>query len=261
MKANRYEEISTIFSGNLYENCVDNLLSLMRLILLQKDEAPWNALPVSGMFYSISIVFLIIGVYVSIKKYRENIYNNIMGIWMIASIAVAAFCIININRINIIMIPSVYYIILGIYEIFQKYKTMIPCIIIIYAVMFIMFIHDYWKQDFNEYFTFTSGVQEVVEYCEASNEKDVYCYYSFKEPFIYFMFYSEADVNEYLGSVTYFSDDGVFDNIKSFGKYKFYLPAEIGEDMIIIVPEGATFDGSEKCLNKMSINQFDIYEF
>lgn len=29
MKENRYEEISTIFSGNLFENCVDNLLSLI----------------------------------------------------------------------------------------------------------------------------------------------------------------------------------------------------------------------------------------
>ena len=261
MKANRYEEISTIFSGNLFENCVDNLLSLIRLVLLQKDEAPWNALPVSGMFYSVSIVFFIIGIYASRKRYSKNIYNNIMGIWMISSIVVAAFCIININRINIIVIPCVYYVILGIYEIFQKYKMMIPCIIIIYVVMFIMFVYDYWGQDFNEYFTFTSGVKEVVEYCEASNEKDVYCYYSFKEPFIYFMFYSEADVNEYLNTVTYFKDDGIFDNVKSFGRYKFYFPEKIGEDMIVIVPEGSTFDGAESCLKKININQFDIYEF
>jgi len=75
------------------------------------------------------------------------------------------------------------------------------------------------------------------------------------------MFYSEADVNEYLNTVTYFKDDGIFDNVKSFGRYKFYFPEKIGEDMIVIVPEGSTFDGAESCLKKININQFDIYEF
>lgn len=31
--------------------------------------------------------------------------------------------------------------------------------------------------------------------------------------------------------------------------------------MIVIVPEGSTFDGAESCLKKININQFDIYEF
>lgn len=261
MKMNRYEEISTVFSGNLFENCVDNLLSLVRLLILQYDELNWNALPSYGLYYSVSIIFLIIGIRVAKIKYNKNIYSQIMNIWMISSIVVGAFCKININRINIIMIPCVYYIILGIYEVFEKYKTMIPCILIIYIVLFVCFIQDYRNQDFNEYFTFNSGLKDVVEYCENSSCENVYCYYSFKEPFIYFMFYSEYDVNDYLNTVQYFDENGTFDNVKSFGKYRFYLPEKNEKNMLIIVPKGAEFSYNVESVKKVSINQFDIYEF
>lgn len=261
MKINRYEEISTVFSGNLFENCVDNLLSLIRLLILQYDELNWNALPKFGMYYSISIVFFIIGIYASIKKYKTNKYNQIMNIWMISSMIVGAFCIINVNRINIVIIPCVYYIILGLYEVFEKYKTMIACILIIYIVLFVGFWRTYKKQDFNKYYTFNSGLEEVVQYCENLNYEDVYCLYSFKEPFIYFMFYSQYNVNNYLNTVQYFSENGTFDNVKSFGKYKFYLPEKIEKNMIIILPKDAEFNYNVDYVRRTNINQFDIYEF
>ena len=184
-----------------------------------------------------------------------------MNIWMISSIVVGAFCMININRINIIMIPCIYYIILGLYEVLEKYKTMIPCILIIYIVLFVCFIQDYKKQDFNEYFTFNSGLKDVVKYCENSSCENIYCLYSFKEPFIYFMFYSQYNVNDYLDTVQYFDENATFDNIKSFGKYKFYLPQEIEENSIIILPKDSVFSYNIESINKININQFDIYEF
>lgn len=261
MKLNRYEEISTVFSGNLFENCVDNLLDLVRLLLLQYDELDWNALPTYGLYYTVSIVFFVIGICVSKNKYNKNKYNQIMNMWMFSSIVVAAFCKINVNRINVIIIPCVYYVILGLYEFFEKYKTMIPCIVIIYAVLFVGFVETYWKQDFNEYFTFNSGLEDVVSYCEDSSCDRVYCAYSFKEPFIYFMFYSGYDVNVYLDTVQYFDENGTFDNVRSFGKYSFYLPEKIEENVLIIVPKGSELEYNEDYVRKLSINEFDIYEF
>lgn len=261
MKMNRYEEVSTVFSGNIFENCVNNLFDLARLLILQYDDLDWNALKPYGLYYLVSVIFLIIGIHVAKSKYNKNIYNKIMNIWMISSIVVGAFCMININRINIIMIPCIYYIILGLYEVIEKYKTMIPCILIIYIVLFVCFIQDYKKQDFNEYFTFNSGLKDVVKYCENSSCENIYCLYSFKEPFIYFMFYSQYNVNDYLDTVQYFDENATFDNIKSFGKYKFYLPQEIEENSIIILPKDSVFSYNIESINKININQFDIYEF
>lgn len=258
---NRYDEVSTVFSGNIIENCVDNLLATLRILILQNDELEWNAISQFGMFYIISIIFFIIGVKASLGKYKDNIYNQIMNIWMIAAIVLSAFCDANINRINIIMIPCIYYIVVGIYEFLNKYKVATLCLGTIYIVLFAEFMYVYTSKDYNEYYTFTSGVEGVVDYCNSLDEDTVYCQYSFKEPFIYFMFYGETDVHEYLDTVQYYEESRTFDNIKSFGKYKFYLPSEIKENSVIIVQKDTEKYYDEVCKNKVTINQFDIYEF
>lgn len=258
---NRYDEVSTVFSGNIIENCVDNLLATLRILILQNDGLEWNAISQFGIFYIISIIFFVIGVKESLGKYKDNIYNQIMNIWMLAAIVLSAFCDANINRINIIMIPCIYYIVVGIYEFLNKYKVATLCLGTIYIVLFAEFMYVYTSKDYNEYYTFTSGVEGVVDYCNSLDEDTVYCQYSFKEPFIYFMFYGETDVHEYLDTVQYYEESRTFDNIKSFGKYKFYLPSEIKENSVIIVQKDTEKYYDEVCKNKVTINQFDIYEF
>ncbi len=260
MISNRYDEASTIFSGNLYENCVNNLLETVRILLLQIDGLEWNAIAGYGLFYGFSIIWLIYGIYISIKKYKKNVLNMVMHIWMISSIVLCAFCIPNINRINIIMIPCIYYIVIGLYEFFSRYKFVIPCIVALYIGILVCFIEEYINKDYNEYATFTSGVEEVSKYCENGEYENVYCLYSFKEPFIYFLFYSEYDTNNYVETVEFFREDGTFENVKSFGKYHFYLPEDIPDKSIVIVPKNASID-FKNIKNKVNINQFDLYEF
>lgn len=258
---NRYDEVSTVFSGNIIENCVDNLLGTLRILILQDDGLEWNAIPQFGMFYIVSIVFFVIGVKVCLSKYRDNVYNQIMNIWMLAAIVLVAFCEANINRINIIMIPCIYYIAVGIYEFLNKYKVATLCVCVIYIVLFVEFMYVYVHKDYNEYYTFEAGVEDVVDYCNSLDADVIYCKYSFKEPFIYFMFYGQADVHEYLETVQYYEEGRTFDNIKSFGKFRFYLPGEVEENSVIIVPKDAESGYEQFCKNKVTINQFDVYQF
>ena len=258
---NRYDEVSTVFSGNIFENCVNNLLETLRILILQNDKLEWNAIPQYGLFYLISIVFFIIGLRACVKKYKKNNFNQIMNIWMISAIVLCAFCVANINRINIIMIPCIYYIIVGLFEFLTKYKQLTVCIAVIYMVLFIEFMYSYVNKDYNKYYTFTSGVEDVVDYCKSLDVDNIYCKYSFKEPFMYFMFYGQEDVREYLDTVEYFEEGRTFDNVRSFGKYKFYLPEEIEKNSVIIVPKNTEIEYNDASAQKVTINQFDIYEF
>lgn len=258
---NRYDEVSTVFSGNIFENCVNNLLETLRILILQNDKLEWNAIPQYGLFYLISIVFFVIGLRACVKKYKENNFNQIMNIWMISAIVLCAFCVANINRINIIMIPCVYYIVVGLFEFLTKYKKLMVCVVVIYAVLFIEFMYSYVNKDYNKYYTFTSGVEDVVDYCKSLDVDNIYCKYSFKEPFMYFMFYGQEDVREYLDTVEYFEEGRTFDNVRSFGKYKFYLPEEIEKNSVIIVPKYSGIKYNDESIKKVTINQFDIYEF
>lgn len=258
---NRYDEVSTVFSGNIFENCVNNLLETLRILILQNDKLEWNAIPQYGLFYLISIVFFVIGLRACVKKYKENNFNQIMNIWMISAIVLCAFCVANINRINIIMIPCVYYIVVGLFEFLTKYKKLMVCVVVIYVVLFIEFMYSYVNKDYNKYYTFTSGVEDVVDYCKSLDVDNIYCKYSFKEPFMYFMFYGQEDVREYLDTVEYFEEGRTFDNVRSFGKYKFYLPEEIEKNSVIIVPKYSGIKYNDESIKKVTINQFDIYEF
>ena len=208
----------------------------------------------------LSTVF-IIGLRACVKKYKENSFNQIMNIWMIAAIVLCAFCEANINRINIIMIPCIYYIVVGLFEFLTKYKQLTVCIAVIYVVLFIEFMYSYVNKDYNKYYTFTSGVEDVVDYCKTLDVDNIYCKYSFKEPFMYFMFYGQEDVNEYLDTVEYFEEGRTFDNIRSFGKYKFYLPEESEKNSVIIVPKNTEIEYNDESVQKVTINQFDIYKF
>ena len=260
---NRYESTTTIFSGDIIGNCSKNLINLFKLLIVQNDKLEWNAIYGYGMFYLVSIVFLCVGIWACKTKYKENVFNQIMNFWMMASIILGAFCLININSVNIIVIPCIYYISIGMYEIFKKYKTIIPSIVIIYICLFCSFINTYWKSDYNEYWTFTSGVKEVAKYCDESSAEKIYCEYAFKEPFLYFMFYNHEDVHEYLDTVEYFEKGRTFDNIKSYGKYRFYLPEEVEEGSIVIVPNNDKNNVSYDLqpVETLYINQFIVYKF
>ncbi len=120
---------------------------------------------------------------------------------------------------------------------------------------------DYITQDSNSEFTFTSGLEEVVEFCENSDVQNVYCIPFNNEPFIYFLFYGQYDVNTYIDTVQYNRKDGTFGNIKSFGKYNFYLPTKMKENSLVILPKGEFIDYGLEVKNKVTINQFDIYEY
>lgn len=256
---NRYDSVSSVFSGNILGSCAKNIVTLAKILLLQSDGLEWNAIPQFGAFYLISNVFFIIGLFTCLDKCKSNKYNQIINIWALASVILAVFCDGNINRLNIIMLPIAYYISVGIYEVITRFPKIAVYIGIMYIVLFGAFMNSYLNKDYNKYFTFTSGMEEVVDYCNNLNAETIYCEYSFKEPFIYFLFYGQEDVNTYLQTVEYYRPNGTFENIKAFGKYRFYLPENIEENTVIIVKKDTSINKQYK--NKVSINQFDVYQF
>lgn len=234
---NRFEEVTALFSVDFISKMCQNLFSSVKMLVMQNDGLGWNALNGFGIIYIPSILFTVIGVWKVFSK--KDTYNTIINIWFIISVLLLFVCEPNINRCNIIMYPIIYYTIIGIYEIIEKIKIPKAIIIGIYIVEFILFTNTYFKEDFSKYFTFQDNIKEVVEYVQDIDVDTVYMEYSIKEPYIYFLFYGKVDTNEFVKTVEYFRQDrSGFDNVKAFGKYKFYLPEQINpnEKVAYIVP-------------------------
>lgn len=232
LPANRYEEQTTLFSGNIFLSSLENIKNSISLLILQNDGLIWNNIPGFGMYYIISIPALALGLIYSFKNAKEkNEFDYVMNIWFIASfLFLFVFKEANINRINILIFPLVYYISKGLYMVFEL-KQMVLNVIIscLFIILFVAFLINYVRLEGEDNWTFISGVKDVIEYIDSSGAEKIYFQYAFKEPYIYVLYYTKYDVKKYLDTVQVFQENAKFDNIKSFGRYNFYLPQDYNE--------------------------------
>lgn len=229
MVQNRYETITTLFSGNIIINSLKNFLNSIVMLVFQSDGLPWNSMEGFGIIYIFSLPLAIVGIIKEFK--RKNEISNIINLWFLVSFLMLFICEANINRCNIIMIPIVYYTVIGIYEAIEKFDIFKYAISIIYLIYFIMFEYEYFNLDWSQYYTFVNGVQEIVDYVENIEDvENIYFPYDIKEPYIYVLFYSKTSPYVFKDTVQKKSSNGTFENIKAFGKYKFYDEVSFEEE-------------------------------
>lgn len=262
----RYENISSIFSENIFKSTFSNLKESLKIIIFQDDSLPWNSLPIAGITYKVSIIFTIIGIVTSFNKKRNEKYQikyfEIFNLWFIVSIVLSAFCEPNINRINIIWIPIIYYTILGIYVIIKNKEVFREIIIFGYIVLFINFGVRYFTEDANRYFTFESNLDKIVSKVNEmkQEENSVYITNSIKEPYIFFLFYSQYDSNEFINTVKYSNENEEFQIVDSFGNYYFQNIEEINDKNGIYVIRNDEFENFKIDKNNWKIQDIEDYK-
>lgn len=259
-KSNRYEEMTSVFSKDFLKNSLNNLTSSLKLLLFQHDYEFWHAMPIFGIFYVFSIPFTTYGI---IKNFSKNVkYKNpIINFWIIS--ACLMLCIVkpNIVRVNIIWIPLIMYTIIGIYDFINKSLKKQVIIASIYLCAFCIFIIKYFNTEFG-YPMFIANAKEIIEYLNDKEEK-IYMQYSFKEPYIYVMFYNEMEPEIFSKTAQFFYTDGIFENVKSIKNYNFYLPEKIEnlKDCIYVINKNNSLDIDYETFNIKEINDFLILEY
>ena len=260
LKVNRYKELTSIFSGEFLKTSTNNLMHGLEILIFQYDGLPWNSIMPFGTMYLFSTFFTIIGIIDSFRKDKkaEVKYSYLFNIWFIVSIILTCICDPNINRINIIMIPIIYYTIIGIYLIVNNRKKVAIGIVILYTISFVLFINKYFKQDCDTYGTFASDLQEVMEYTkEIASEPNKKVYITNKINYIFVLYYTQFDTNDYVKTVDYEDEYVEFRQVNSFGNYYLQSIDEIKNE------ENNAYVIRKEDLEKYQINQeeFKITEF
>lgn len=239
-----------------------NFIETMKILGKGTDGLNWNSYEIYGLTYIISLPFTIIGIICSLKS-KENI-NKIFGIWFIVAMLIIPLYTPNINRINIIIIPIIYYTILGIDVITTKFIITSLILGVCYLALFVDFEIEYYITNWSDYNTFNSGIEDVIKYVDALDVDTIYFDYAFKEPYIYVLFYTKKDPSEFYSTVKY-REKTMFDRVTSFGKYKFYLPDDIidtEEKEAYVIPKDIANDYNidENTWNKRYIGRFLVLE-
>ena len=222
LEENRYETLTVLSSGNniiieLQKNFIDSL----EILLLQNDEFNINALPFFGIVYTISPFFIVIGIFFGFRS-KDKI-DTVFKIWLCVAFLLIFICEPNINRMNILYFPIIYFCIFGIHFLVDSFASIQKVIIFIYIATFICFLIVYFNTDFTKTFTVVSGVENIIEATNNVEADNIYFEYSFKEPQIYICFFNKINTREYVETVRFLNNMKTFGSVREFGRYKLWF--------------------------------------
>ena len=266
MEVNRYEEIASIFSSEFIQKSITNFSESIKIIFKQVDGLPWNSIWSFGTIYVFSTIFTVIGIAIAIKNRKEIKYGYIMWIWLIVAILLTFVCEPNINRLNIIFFPIIFYTVIGIDEVAKQGKLFAIALLIIYSVSFGLFLNAYFKEDANTYGTFESNLEEPIKYVNSLKDKEIYITNTIKEPYIYVLFYTKYNTNDFVNTVEYYNEGDAFRQVKTFKNYHFININKLeSNNNNVYVVKNNTYEDIKENQNKYGIEnveeQFNIKEF
>lgn len=258
LEVNRYKVLTSIFSSEFVKMSATNFVKGMGVLVLQADGLPWNHLKAFGTMYLFSLIFTLIGIVNGFKKKKivEVKYSYLFNIWFIVSIILMIICEPNINRINIIMIPVIYYTIMGIYIVASKSKKIAVAILILYLVSFGLFMWQYFSEDCDQYGTFEGKLKEVIEYVDDFENKEIYVTNKIQSNYIHVLFYTEYNTRDFIETVHYEDPKAEFKNVLSFGKYHFENIQELEPNNVYVIKKE---DRKNYNLEGYKVTEFDKY--
>lgn len=225
---NRAQSV-TLLSGN---NFLINFFSVIIFLIFQSDVISYNCIPYFGIYYFISFPFLLYGIYKSFKS--KHIIFTIINTEFIASIIMGFFVHSNINRINVLWIAVICYIVYGIVLAIEKhnrFKLIIP----VYIISFILFITYYFNGYSNSLLkNSTYSLDQSLVYVNTLDYKELYITAKINQPYIYYLFYNKVDSKYYIKNRNIEEYNVMFQNVSQIGNVHFETPKSVSHGMVII---------------------------
>lgn len=184
------------FSQNIGHTFINNLKCLVLTFLVQYDGLEWNGTRIFGTVYHISLIFFFIGIiYLMRHKEDRNDGTFLWGIWLILSIILGLIINeVNINRLNIIWFPTLFFSVYGIYVVCKNRKILKYGLSIIYITLFVSFsvyLYSTHTSAIDMSGCFSRKVLDAVHYASSTLEKSVVYYCNV--PSIYVRFQDALD--------------------------------------------------------------------
>jgi 4-amino-4-deoxy-L-arabinose transferase-like glycosyltransferase len=234
LDVNRTTVVFNLFQDNFIVTLAKNAVRFLSVLVLQTDGNDYNAIPMFGTIYPISLLFFSVGFAGVLKKrnFRDNALNYIFLSWLLCSVVLGISSHVNINRINIIFIPLLYFTLLGIFDVSEmlqlefrnRYKTVV---IAFYSLFFALFC-GYYVFIFSENIKngFSYGLKDAIQFAERTTSKTDsinITTQTINMPYIYVCFYNRLNPTEFRKSVRY--DEKTFStgfrDVKQLGRYTF----------------------------------------
>ena len=236
----------------------EKLKLLWKIFIKQNDGQIWNSPSRFGLFYYISMPFALLGIFFCIRQIvkrtkQHEVYPPQFGtdtdVQLVSRAKQHEFCpealllvqffvclpqcvlvSANVTRINMLFIPLVVFIALGVYFLSTvTHRRVLIWIAAVYAALFVGF-ECYYFTEYNRDIgaNFSYGLEDALD---AATEKADTLYISQNNSYYSkVLFYAEVPVDEFRSTVQYLDYPAAFLQALSFGRFRFCPDLNSPED-------------------------------
>lgn len=255
----RHTSVASVFSKDFFRSSWENFLASLKILWVQYDDAPWNAIRRYGMTYPFTLALALWGLVLCFRDFfrgKAKDSEALMDFWFLSCVVLMFISAPNINRMNIVVIPWMYFTVVGTVDVAQRLPHGKKLAMTAYALCFLLFCRSYFTsyQDRigQEFF---AGLGPAIQAASQTEEETVYITDTVNMPYIYTLFFTQTDVRDFRATVRYETSHVSFEEVGSFGKYVFHIPEEIDEEA------DAVYLVSQKELDKFDLDTFQVTQY
>lgn len=234
------QTMTSVFGGGGLAAVGENINTLFSILKNGTDGFTYNAIQPWGLFYVFGLPLAAVGLYVSLASRRDNPDERLMRTALYCALTAACLISGNVNRLNLLWLPVVYFSALGLHSVFRLTKCFAPAVCAAVLCFFVLFCTKYTRtmSDTRLYYP---GLGEAISYAEQLEPDSVYITTQVNAPYIFALFYTRTPPAEFIDSVDYANPDGAFRAVRSFGHFSFG-DARNAEGEILILHFSEVYD-------------------
>lgn len=220
----RFETETVLSAANKGQAISKNLYTAFKLLSQQSDGHPYNVVDPYGYFYTITFPFTLLGIFLLIfgSKKNESVNNRLLLAWIGASFVIAAFQPVDINRFNIIFIPSILCVAISLQWASTHWKPVLTISVCAFIVGFIFFTLAYHGKTYRQAagLAFHNGIFPALRFAEQTKSGPI-CIDDINMPYIFVLFSNPSYLANYLTDIKYDNSQAPMKAVVSFGRYTF----------------------------------------
>lgn len=216
------------------QNIPENLRNIFNILFI-KDFLNYNTIPAFGTLYKMSIPLVLFGLLEIIKNVLKTVKQKELSLdlWMFLAFIitfVVGLCIseLNINKLNAIYIPMIYFAGRFLYALSKNAKPLAITVVFLYVVHFAIFMHYYFTDFANtDLMYFENDILAASEKAESLGKSQIYVE---NQNYIYTLVTTPISPYEFNENLRI--ENG---NVMEYGKYRFEIPQELNKNAVYIV--------------------------
>ncbi len=252
-----------LFGGNEVATIQNDARNFFDLMWTQNDGLAWNCIPPYGFIYPLSLPFALAGLIRAVLKLgrcRRYDPKSLIVFWLLSAVVFGLIDDVNINRINIIFFPLIFFTAEGVSLACTYLRRLHVSVLIAaaYCVAACLFLRQYFV-----YYPPAIGAQffdsfgQALVYADRLPSREVAVTDSVNMPYIYVLFYTRTNPHQFVREVTYANPGDPYQIVRSFGKYVFGHPeVRPAPGVVYVVPNGELPTAT---LPRASVRSFTLY--